>query len=481
MSLLAWTVAAVCFAGGFVAALMARRQVGVPTFALPAVWLISVLAFGLTLPSEPAPAFEPGSALGWGVLLASGLWLMGAFVATCTRLDWLGATLPFAAPVLVLTFEPGYPMPALWGIGIATVLVWILLNRVWQALPEVALSVLTLCFMTALAYYAHAPRWYGVCVAGAGIAALWGVAWLARQKPCSWWWAHTLLFGAFTLTALGYHLSSVEGRWLYLVLMALIAATIARGFADAGEWARYALLVWIALFASVFALQKGFGLATAALMVSLHAMVMGHTRIVQTSWSERGLYLAGALLLAFLSAFRLFVLSYPLRVPRADLYTHYTLMGFLLALVGLGALALWQRGSEQAGEPAGQLSWRTLLTGFWAVSLPLLMGALFTERAIAGWLAGALAAALSAYLYASPAMPSLSGEELEEQSITRWLYPLAFAGAVVALPLTEVVVSYATLPRLIRLYLVLGAGALLALSLLFVFWRERPRSVQRTR
>lgn len=468
MSLLAWAVAAICFAGGFGAALMARRQVGVPTFALPAAWLISVLAFGLTLPSEPAPAFHPGGALGWGLLLGSGLWLMGAFTSSRASFDWLGATLPLIAPVLALAFAPGDPLPALLGISIATVLVWILMGRVWQALASVALSVLTLCFATGLAYYANAPRWYSVCIAGAGVAALWATAWLARQKPVSWWLAHVLLFGAVTLTALGYHLWGVEGRWLHLVLMVLIATTLARGFAGAREWTRSALLVWVALFASVFALQKGFGLATVALTVSLYAMVMAHTRMVQTEPSERALYMVGAVLLAFLSAFRLFVLSYPLTPPRADLYTHYTLVGFLLALVGLGALALWQQWGEKAPL------WRTLTAGFWAAGLPLLLGALFAERATAGWLAGALAAALSAYLYSPEA-------ESEEMSLASWLYPLAFAGVVMALPLTATVAPYADLTRLTRLSIALGSGGLLALSLLLVFWLERKAGSKASR
>ncbi len=462
MSLLAWGVAGLSFAGGFIAALMARRHVGLPTFALPAVWPLSVLAFGLTLPTQPAPTFQPGSALGWGVLLTLGLWLMGAFAAVRANLDWLGATLPFVAPVLALTFAPGDPLPALWGVIITTVLVWCLLGRIWQAMTGVALSVLALALATGLAYYADAPRWYGICVAGAGVAALWVMAWLARRQAVSWWLAHALLFGAFTLTALGYHLSGVEGRWLHLVLIVLIATTLARGLAGADEWTRYALLIWVALFASVFALQKGFGLAIAGLMVSLYAMVMAQARTVQTEPLERALYTVGAVLMVFLSAFRLFVLSYPLRPPRADLYTHYALVGFLLALVGLGALALWQR---RGGEVT---LWRGLIAGFWAAGLPLVMGALFGERAVAGWLAGALAAGLSAYLYSAPSE--------EVPSLTRWLYPLAFAGVATALPLTALVAPYADLPRWTRLYLVLGTGALLALSLLLTFWLERRAS-----
>ena len=467
MSLLAWVVAAICFAGGFGAALMARRQADLPTFALPAVWLISVLVFGLILPVEPASIFHPRGAMGWGLLLGSGLWLMGAFAASRASLDWLGATLPLIAPMLALAFAPGDPMPALLGISIATVLVWLLLGRAWQALAGVALSVLTLCFATGLAYQAGAPRWYSVCVAGAGVATLWATAWLARQKPVSWWLAHAILFGAVTLTALGYHLSGVEGRWLHLVLMTLIAATLARGFAAAGEWTRYALLIWVALFTSVFALQKGFGLAAVALTVSLYAMVMAHTRMVQTEPLERALYTVGAVLLTFLSAFRLFVLSHPLTPPRADLYTHYTLVGFLLALVGLGALTLWQQWGGKAPL------WRMLIGGFWAAGLPLLLGALFAERAVAGWLTGALAAALSAYLYAPLPIPSSREEESDEMFLAPWLYPLAFAGVVMALSLTTVVTPYADLTRLTRLYIVLGAGALLALSLLLVFWLER--------
>ncbi len=445
VSALAWAVAAVCFALGFVALLMARGRAQFPSFALPLVWLVAVVAFALTTPTEPVPYFHAGGALGWGILTATGLWLVGALLSTRMHLVWLGASVPLLAPVLALVLVPEEFVSAVWGIGIATALAWLVLGRAWHEIESVVLGVLSLSWTTALAGYAEAPRWFGVCLSGAVIVALAFLGWRARKGLASWWLAHGLVFGGFTVVAVGYRHAGSEAPWLMMVLLALVAVTLARGISASEEWARYGALVWVALLLSVFGLMRGYGIALTGLMVCLYALVMGQGSLVQTEPRERALYTVGALLLAFVGAFRLFVVSYPLRAPRADLYLPFALFGFLLALVGLGVLALWwSRNREEAPL------WRTALASFWAVVAPLGVVALFSERGGAGWLAGALGASLATYLYGNP--------------LQRWLYPLAVAGVVVLLPLTEVAVTLVEAPRTTRIALGIGLGVAVLLT-----------------
>jgi hypothetical protein len=455
MSLLGWSIGGLCFGVGLVAALMARvRAPMFPSFALPLVWLLALVAFSLTLPSAPAPYFREGGVLGWGVLTATGLWLMGAFVGSRLGWEWLGALLPMSAPVLALVLARNDLLPALWGVGIATGLMWTLLGRAWASVAGVALSVLALSWTTGLAPIAGAPLWFGVCVAGAGLAAFGLATVLARTGRTGWRYSYILLFGGFTLTAVGYRLAGSDAPWLQLTLMTLVAATLARGLSGSELWSRYALMVWVGLLASAFATMRGYGVAVCALMASLHALVMSHREFTATTDHENALYTAGALLLTSVLGFRLFTLTYPLQVPRADLYLYFTLLAFLIALVGLGALGLWW---SQRGE--GSPLWRSVLAGFWAIAAPLALTAVFTERAAAGWSVGALSAALSAYLYGN--------------RLFGWLAPLAMLGLIIMLPLGNLAATVADMPRTVRLGVAIGLAIAAALTALVIAVADR--------
>lgn len=135
----------------------------------------------------------------------------------------------------------------------------------------------------------------------------------------------------------------------------------------------------------------------------------------------------GAVLLVTFSLFRLFAEVYPLRTPRADLYTHYTFVGFLL---GATVPALLSRWAEQ-----GRHIVRELATGFWAASVPIALGAIWGVKAVAGYLAGSIAAAL---LIFPLNMPTL------------------LAGFASSLPLTALVEPASDLPRKIRLLILAG-------------------------
>jgi hypothetical protein len=455
MSLLGWSIGGLCFGVGLAAALMARARAPMfPSFALPLVWLLALVAFSLTLPSAPAPYFREGGVLGWGVLTATGLWLMGAFVGSRLGWEWLGALLPMSAPVLALALARNDLLPALWGVGIATGLMWTLLGRAWASVSGVALSVLALSWTTGLAPIAGAPLWFGVCVAGAGLTAFGLATVLARAGRTGWRYSYILLFGGFTLTAVGYRLAGSDAPWLQLTLMTLVAATLARGLAGSELWSRYALMVWVGLLASAFATMRGYGVAVCALIASLHALVMSHREFTATTDHENALYTAGALLLTSVLGFRLFTLTYPLQVPRADLYLYFTLLAFLIALVGLGALGLWW---SQRGE--GSPLWRSVLAGFWAIAAPLALTAVFTERAAAGWSVGALSAALSAYLYGN--------------RLFGWLAPLAMLGLIIVLPLGNLAATVADMPRTVRLGVAIGLAVAAALTALVIAVADR--------
>jgi len=450
MSLLGWSIGGLCFGVGLVAALMARARAPMfPSFALPLVWLLALVAFSLTLPSAPAPYFREGGVLGWGVLTATGLWLMGAFVGSRLGWEWLGALMPMSAPVLALTLARNDLLPALWGVGIATGLMWTLLGRAWASVAGVALSVLALSWTTGLAPIAGASLWFGVCVAGAGLVAFGLATMLAPAGRTGWRYSYILLFGGFTLTAVGYRLAGSDAPWLQLTLMTLVAATLARGLSGSELWSRYALLVWVGLLASAFATMRGYGVAVCALIASLHALVMSHREFTATTDHENALYTAGALLLTSVLGFRLFTLTYPLQIPRADLYLYFTLLAFLIALVGLGALGLWW---SQRGE--GSPLWRSVLAGFWAIAAPLALTAVFTERAAAGWSVGALSAALSAYLYGN--------------RLFGWLAPLAMLGLIIVLPLGNLAATVADMPRTVRLGVAIGLAVAAALTALVI-------------
>jgi hypothetical protein len=455
MSLLGWSIGGLCFGVGLAAALMARARAPMfPSFALPLVWLLALVAFSLTLPSEPAPYFREGGVLGWGVLTATGLWLMGAFVGGRLGWEWLGALLPMGAPVLALLLARNDLLPALWGVGIATGLMWTLLGRAWVSVSGVALSVLALSWTTGLAPIAGAPLWFGVCVAGAGLVAFGLATLLARMGRAGWRYSYILLFGGFALTAVGYRLAGSDAPWLQLTLMTLLAATLARGLSGSELWSRYALLVWVGLLASAFATMRGYGVAVCALIASLHALVMSHREFTATTDHENALYTAGALLLTSVLGFRLFTLSYPLQVPRADLYLYFTLLAFLIALVGLGALGLWW---SQRGERSPL--WRSLLAGFWAIAAPLALTAVFTERAAAGWSVGALSASLSAYLYGN--------------RLFAWLAPLAILGLIILLPLGNLAATVADTLRAVRLGVAVGLAVAAALTALVIAVADR--------
>lgn len=422
------------------------------TSMLFTVWLIALLAFGLTLPAMPAPPFTAGGQLGLGILTGTGLWLLGACFPSVALL------LSLFAPAAAFFLVPLGPLPILYGLMISAALVWFCLGPQWHALPALALTQFAFCAALGLVYETTAPagmlpetwRLGPLWIALAGALAF-AIRTVLRSQNLPWLGRHLITSGFLLGGAVAVSLLSGFKDFWSLTLAALVSSTLV-GLVPSAGWA---LLVWIGLFGLVFSTEQGYGTALIALVVSLYTVVMEDPSDLS---ERRDAALSGATLLTLTALFRLFVEHYPLRDPRADLYTHYTLIGFLLAVVGLVNLSHWLQAEAAPGLV------RTLLVGFWAAGAPIALAAIWGTRAAAGWMGGSLALALVAFL-----LPN----------VLTGILPLVFCGTATALPLVILAEPLSDAPRADRIAVLLVVGGSLALSLLLDFIIRRV-TVQRS-
>jgi len=441
------------------------------------IWLFALLGFGLTLPSEPSPPFHAGSRLGWGLLLGSGLWMLGAYFGMGRTMPWLAAAFPLLSPAMIFWFSADDPQSATYGVLISTSLVWCALRSAWRELPAIALCVFAACASLGLVYFVaphkpvpipswrSAPLW----LEASGLLGLIAVILWRRgiTEGVSWRVAHVLVFAMLILGTMFIRNQFAVPNALNILFFSLVAITLASAFsAERGFYAsRNSLLVWIGLFACVFALQRGYALSLAALIVSLYNLAMAHTDEINSTESARDTYTLGAALLTMLAWFRIFVLTYPLRTPRADLYAHYTLVGFLFAIGGLTFLASWWM--EGRDSNSGSQFRRSLTAGFWGAAAPIVMTALFGIRAGAGWLAGGMASVLSVFAFGA------------SRQVMHYTLPLTFAGIAMTLAFSAVVEGYADLPRATRAGIIGGLAVLILINAaLNVFMQRRERKVE---
>jgi len=437
-----WIVSVISAGTGLFAVWFAWKRQSPMTSMLFTVWLIALLAFSLTLPAIPVPPFTAGGQLGLGILIGTGLWLLGACFSAVALL------LSLVAPAAAFFLAPLGPLPILYGILISTALVWFYLGQQWRALPALALVQFAFCAALGLVYETTAPagilpetwRLGPLWVALAGALAF-AIGTGLRSQNIPWLGRHLITSGILLGGAVAVSLLSGFKDFWTLTLAALVSSTLV-GLVPSARWA---LLVWIGLFGLVFSTEQGYGTALIALVVSLYTVVMDDP----ADLSERGdAALGGATLLTLTALFRLFVEHYPLRDPRADLYTHYTLIGFLLAVVGLVNLLQWWQGEAAPGLG------RTVLVGFWAAGAPIALAAIWGTRAAAGWMGGSLALALVTFL-----LPN----------VLTGILPLVFCGMATALPLVILVEPLSDAPRADRIGVLLVVGGSLALSLLVDF------------
>jgi hypothetical protein len=449
----AWVIAGVSMAGGLWAVITMSQGQRLDAKNSLTTWLVALFAFVLTLPDSPAPPFTAGGNLGVGILMSTGLWLIAARLSEVK----LAALLPLLAPGLVMLLVPAGPQPILSGIFIGTSIVWCCLGAQWSAL---ALAQIAFCSAIGMVFQAAAPK--GVIPEVWHLEPLWialsvafsmAILLVTRRnlEGSEWLGNHAVLcLGLGLSVALAAFLCGDRDLWQ--LALATAGATTLVGLGGNDQESRLPVLVWIGLFAFVFSTDRGYGVAVVALMVGLYTAALAVTEAKVCLEN----FLTGSALLTMAALFRLFVETYPLRTPRADLYTHTALLGFLLAIAVLANLASWQ----------GSLL-RKLNGGFWAAASPLALGAIWGVRSVAGWMGGSLAVVLTLLVLPLPNRGNLPQSTL----------PLAFTGMAAALPLTALVDPLSDAPRLSRIWVLLIIGGLLLASLLLEWFTSRQRPV----
>ena len=426
---------------------------------------ISIAIAIVTIPSKHP--FQPQHSFSIGLLsvaLGSSIAFWLGILNSWGWLAYLGVFLPFATPLFL---QSENPFPSLFGMMVGTVLVWFCLGSEWNSY---GLTTVTLAVAIGLARLHERPSeisahlWQSLPLVlsisgwlGLGLLSSWQRYW---QREIS---TFDLVYTSSLMLVLG---SALMGYWggdwwfVPIVLLTCVAAFIAHQVRNSHFQSPVAIrqslsttvLLWIGLLISSFAtipetkglrLLGGYGASLAS--VSLAWLAAGQD-------DEREALRHGAVLMVAFALFRLFAEVYPLQTPRADLYTHYTFVGFLLGAVVPALLAQWM---EQ-----GRHIVRELATGFWAASVPIALGAIWGVKAVAGYLAGIIAAAL---LLFPVNMPTL------------------LAGFASSLPLTALVEPASDLPRKIRLLILAGiAVAFVATSLVDYFVHRQLRSDSET-
>lgn len=415
---------------------------------------LSLLAFATTLPTSPSPPFHLGQKLGWGLLVGASLSCVAATLASAQQRLLAGFISLLPATLAIWLFKHN-PFPILFGLTIGIVLVWFLTGKLMQPL---AISQFALIAAIGLARWHEQPvgiskhLWQALplCLAVAGWIAVgskqgWQRYW---QRPVTVFPSLTvasllLLIGSFIMFRFSgdHRLIIVSGLSCGSVLLFVLMRETA--FREASP------LLWIGLFAISFAvipitrehsitLARGYGVALAALALAWLAQIL----------DEQGLWQGAAMLIAF-AFFRLFAETYPLRVPRADLYTHYTFVGFLFGALVPVLLTQWHERQQSII--------RSLTVGFYGAAIPVLFGSLWGVKAVVGYLGGGIASAL------------LSSVTAVSSSL--------FAGFATALPLTVLVDPISDWKRQERVWVLLGAVAILAVALLvdWLFHRTKRR------
>lgn len=417
--------------------------------------VLSILFALATLLSTPP--FQIGHSLGVGLLgsfIGSSLAFWVGVMGTKVWFGYLGTLLPFAIP---LTIYQGNPFPTLWGMMIGTVLVWFCVGNAWNSY---GLTVISLIAAIGLARFHEPPTgtskhlWQALPLTlttagwiGVGILGAWRRYWQnnVSELTCIFISSIVLTVGAFLMDYW-----SGDKRFPVMVVLTCFAALAAVKFQSI-RFHDLTILFWIGLLVISFAvipvkgglnLLSGYGasLASIALMWLAVGQTEGQTTLRQ-----------GAIILVTFALFRLFAEVYPLRSPRADLYTHYTFVGFLLGAFFPVMLMSWMKQSEHLI--------RNLTTGFLAAAMPLALGAVWGVKAVAGYLAGGIAAVLL--------IPNFNSQTL-------------FAGFATAIPLTALVEPASDLPREIRAWILAGAATTFAFTLMidaFVQWLKERRDL----
>ncbi|MCS7263850.1 MAG: hypothetical protein NZ805_03350 [Armatimonadetes bacterium] len=412
---------------------------------------LSTFASIATLPSSPP--FQPDHALGIGLLACSLGSSLSFWLSETKGKLWSGYIfnlLPFAIP---LTLHSSDPFPSLWGLLIGSVLFWFCLGEISRSR---SLTVISFVSAIGLARLHGAPSGLSVKIWQTLPVFFALSGWLGIGLFESWqryWQRDVKEIGNFVFLSLSLLVGATiasfwanDWRFVAVTIFTCIASLIAQEI-EKTNWAELTVLVWIGLLLTTFAtfplaegfrLLGGYGSALTALVLAWMAAskINGRKSIMQ------GLNLT----LAF-ALFRLFAEIYPLRAPRADLYTHYTFVGFLLGTSIPVLLMVWMDRERKFV--------RDLEVGFWSATIPVVIGSIWGVKAVAGYLSGGIAAVLL---------------------VSNFNLPTLFAGFAMALPLTAVVEPASDLPRKIRIWILAGSAIAFVLTLFFDAFVRRKRS-----
>lgn len=420
---------------------------------LAAIVISTLIALTMFLSTKP---LQFGHAFGIGLLggvvgLSFAFWF--SMIKTRFWLGYIGTLLPFAIPLVLYA---GNPFPSLLGIMLSVVLVWFCIGDTWS--PQ-SLTIISLIVAIGLARLHKPPveiselLWQALPLSLA-VSGLIGVAGLREWQR--YWRTEGSKLTSMLLPSIALLLGAAfmgywSGDWRFVVmtLFACFAAAIAQEV-QRTHLRDLTTFLWIGLLVISFTvipitnglgLLSGYGVALAS--IALAWLAFGQNDEHSVLWQ-------GTTILITFSLFRLFAEVYPLRVPRADLYTHYTFVGFLL---GATIPVLLMRWMERESKFVCDLK-----VCFWSAATPLILGAVWGVKAVAGYLAGGIAAVLLVSPFKSPTL---------------------FAGFATALPLTSLVEPASDLPRKVRSLILVSAVVAFALSILISAFVQRRRRAEK--
>lgn len=329
--------------------------------------LLLIFAALLTLPSDPP--FQPDQALGIGLLaiaFGSSLSLWLSEVRGKLWLGYIGTFLPFVIPI---AFHSSNPFPSLLGLLAGNVLFWFCLGEIWL---NRALTVISLVASIGLARLHGAPEGMERKVWQA-LPAIWAIAgWFGISMVQSWqkyWRSVTEGIVNFVIPSVSLLIGSAivgfwTNDWRFSILTALTCfAALTAIQTEMTNLQDLNVLLWIGLlvitfatmpFANEFRLLGGYGAALASLILAW---------LTLSQVESRKVLVQGATLTATFALFRFFAEVHPLRMPRADLYTHYTFVGFLLGATLPFLLMRWMERRQNIT--------RNLEVGFWSAVMPI--------------------------------------------------------------------------------------------------------------
>ncbi|NUL83411.1 MAG: hypothetical protein HUU60_11935 [Armatimonadetes bacterium] len=431
-----------CLAGGAVAQMRSdKADVGRVRFL--AVSGLAVLLVSLL--NEPAPWFAEGSRFGFGFALTMAFWFASLIAPASFAMV---AALP--APWLALVLAPDQPTPVLLGCMAAAAAGWVVTN---QSKGAAAMAVIAFAAALDLIRRWQTPEGY------LNQAWVWAPAWLAvgaavavvlaqgasRNKLSPPPWPILLALCGIGLAVgcgLAFWQSGLQfGPRVWIVCVVSAGLVVFSRQNVTGPVSNAALFLWVGAVALLFAIGQALAVSLGALFVAGIWASLAPSDAKKPS-PEVDLLAAGAAIFALVALFRIYVETFPLPSPRADVYQPYALIALILGAGLPLALAQSARSHWLSRAAAGLI----------AALLPLTVAAGFGLSPAAGYLAGGVACVAVVALWSE-----------RQTLISTSSYVLT--GTVSAIAFAAKVEAYSDASRSVRGYLLAGAAVLFLLLL----------------